>query len=131
MLTPAEILGKWIDTGTAKTKNKPGKLFVLALFAGMFIAIAGVAATTAAVSLNPVSASLGKLVGAVVFPGGLAMVILAGSELFTGNTLITISIVHRKATFGGMLKNWVIVYIGNFIGSVLIAALAVYGHTFS
>ncbi|MDR0857998.1 MAG: formate/nitrite transporter family protein [Oscillospiraceae bacterium] len=129
MLTSAEILSKWVDTGTAKTKNKPGKLFVLALFAGIFIALAGVAATTAGVSLG--STSYAKLINAVVFPGGLAMVILAGSELFTGNTLILISLVHKKATVAGMLKNWIIVYIGNFIGSVLIAALAVYGHTFS
>ncbi len=85
----------------------------------MFIAIAGVGASTASVSIG--SASVAKLVGACVFPAGLTLVILAGSELFTGNCLIIISVLEKEATIVGMLRNWVIVYVGNFVGSILVA----------
>ena len=53
------------------------------------------------------------------------MVVLAGAELFTGNTLISAAVLEKRTSFGKMLQNWVVVYIANFIGSVLIAALAV------
>lgn len=98
---------------------KASKLFILGILAGMFIAIAGVGASTASVSIG--SASVAKLVGACVFPAGLTLVILAGSELFTGNCLIIISVLEKEATIVGMLRNWVIVYVGNFVGSILVA----------
>ncbi|MDR0818423.1 MAG: formate/nitrite transporter family protein [Oscillospiraceae bacterium] len=131
MSTPVEMLEKWVASGKAKATNGVPRLFVLAILAGAFIAIAGVASATATVSINSVSPSIAKFVGACVFPGGLAMVLLAGSELFTGNTLILISVIHGETKVSAMLKNWVVVYIGNFIGSVLIAAAVTYGHTLS
>ncbi|MDR2605809.1 MAG: formate/nitrite transporter family protein [Oscillospiraceae bacterium] len=128
MLSPAEILEKWIATGKAKANNSVPRLFVLAVFAGIFIAFAGVGATIASASIE--TASVAKRVGACVFPGGLAMVILAGSELFTGNTLIIIPLAHREVSVGGLLKNWAVVFIGNFAGSILIALAVVYAGTF-
>jgi formate/nitrite transporter len=127
MSSPAEILEKWIAAGKAKANNTVGKLFLLAIFAGAFIAIAGVAATVASASIE--TPSVAKLVGACVFPGGLAMCLLAGSELFTGNTLILIPVLHKEVSIAGMLKNWVVVFIGNFVGSVLIALAVNYAGT--
>jgi len=127
MNSPKEIAQSYIAAGTAKTKLSISKMLVLGILAGMFIAIAGVASTVASATLT---GSIGKLLGAAVFPGGLAMVLVAGSELFTGNTMIILPVCCRQATVGGMLKNWVTVYIGNFIGSLLVAALVVYGGTF-
>ena len=98
----------------------------LGVLAGMFIALAG---ATLEIGSATLTGSVAKIVGGMVFPGGLAMVIISGSELFTGNTLIIIPVLEKQATWIGMLKNWLFVYIGNFIGSVLIAALLVYGHT--
>ena len=129
MNSPKEIAQNYITIGAEKTKQPVGKMFLLGILAGIFIALAGVAATVAPATIA--SASVAKLVGAAVFPGGLAMVLIAGSELFTGNNLIVIPVLQKQATIGGMLKNWVVVYIGNFVGSILIAALVVYGHTFS
>ena len=129
MNSPKEIAQNYITIGAEKTKQSIGKMFLLGILAGMFIALAGVAATVAPATIA--SASVAKLIGAAVFPGGLAMVLIAGSELFTGNNLIIIPVLQKQATLGGMLKNWVVVYIGNFVGSILIAALVVYGHTFS
>lgn len=129
MNSPKEVAQNYIATGVAKTKYPAIKMLLLGILAGMFIALAGVGATIAPVST--VSASLAKLIGAAVFPAGLAMVLIAGSELFTGNCLIIISVLEKEAKFIAMLKNWLFVYIGNFIGSVLVAALTVYGGTFS
>lgn len=129
MNSPKEVAQNYIATGAAKTKMSIGRMLWLGILAGMFIALAGVAATVAPSSVQ--SASLAKLLGAVVFPGGLAMVLLAGSELFTGNTMIVLPVCCKQATVGGMLKNWLFVYIGNLIGGMLIAFLVVNGHTFN
>lgn len=128
MNSPAEVAKNYIAIGKGKTQMSVLKLLVLGMLAGAFIGLAGVGATTAAVN---VPGSAGKFLGACIFPVGLAMVLLAGSELFTGNNLIIISVLSKEATVGGMLRNWVIVYIGNLIGSVIVALLAVYGHTAS
>lgn len=128
MNSPAEIAKNYVAIGKGKTQMGILKLLVLGMLAGAFIALAGVGATTASVN---VAGSAGKFLGACVFPAGLAMVLLAGSELFTGNNLIIISVLSKEATVGGMLRNWIIVYIGNLIGSIIVAFLAVYGHTAS
>lgn len=129
MNSPKEIAQNYISIGAAKTKVSISRMFLLGILAGIFIALAGVAATIAPATIT--TASVAKLVGASVFPGGLAMVLISGSELFTGNTLIIMPVLEKQATIGGMLKNWVVVYLGNLVGSLLIAALVVYGHTFS
>ena len=118
MNSPAEIAKNYVAIGKGKTTMKASKLFVLGILAGIFIAIAGVGASTASCSIG---GSVGKLVGACVFPAGLTLVILAGSELFTGNCLIIISVLEKEATIAGMLRNWVIVYLGNFVGSIFVA----------
>jgi formate/nitrite transporter len=127
MNSPKEVAQNYIAIGAAKTKLPISRMFVLGILAGMFIALAGVASTIASSTLT---GSVGKLIGAAVFPGGLAMVLIAGSELFTGNCLLIIPVLEKQATIKGLLRNWVVVYIGNLVGSILIAALVVYGHTF-
>nr|MCR5716676.1 formate/nitrite transporter family protein [Lachnospiraceae bacterium] len=77
------------------------------------------------------NASLAKFLTSLIFPAGLAMVILNGTELFTGNSLMIIGVLDRKITFLSMLRNWLIVYIGNFIGSIAVCMTMVYGHVFS
>lgn len=67
--------------------------------------------------------SLVRITAGVLFAFGLGTVVLTGAELFTGNTLIVISVLDRQATVGGMLRNWLIVYAGNFLGSLLVAGI--------
>ena len=126
MNSPAEIANNYVTIGKGKVNLSISKMFVLSVLAGMFIALAGVASSTASASIA--TPSVARLVSGVVFPSGLAMVLLAGSELFTGNTLIVISLLEKQVTWGGMLKNWVVVWIGNLVGSVLVSALCVYGN---
>ena len=127
--SPAEVAKNYISTGKAKVNTPIPRMLLLAVLAGAFIAIGGVASTAAAATVS--SASAAKLVTACVFPGGLTMVLLAGSELFTGNCLLTIPLLEREITWGGMLKNWLFVYLGNFLGGLLVAAGVVFSHQLS
>jgi len=104
-------------------------MLVLAIFAGMMIAMAGVASTWASMLVE--NLSLRRLIAGCVFPAGLAMVVLTGSELFTGNNLMIGSLLEKRITALGMLRNWCVVYVGNFIGAAGTAVLAVWGGVFS
>lgn len=129
MNTPGEIVSNYMATGRGKCALPVWKMLVLGTLAGMFIGLAGLGATTAGVSVP--LASVSKLVGACIFPAGLIMVVIAGSELFTGNCLLVIPLLEHELRAGQVLKNWIFVYIGNFIGSLLVAAAAVYSHQLS
>jgi formate/nitrite transporter len=129
MNAPAEVAENYLSIGVGKVKLPLGKMFLLGIMAGAFIALAGVGASTASASVT--IPSIAKLVSALVFPAGLAMVILAGSELFTGNCLLIIPLLSGKVSVGGVLRNWVIVYLGNLVGSLAVSALVVYSHQLS
>ena len=127
MLTPSEIAQNFITVGETKARLTSGKMFLLAALAGAYVALAGVGATAASTTVE--NASLAKLLSACVFPAGLAMVLLAGSELFTGNCLMVIALREGRITPRALLRNWGIVYLGNAVGGCAVAALAVYSHT--
>lgn len=115
MLAPVEIAKKTCEIGVAKAKLSWWKMILLGIFAGMFIALAGVGATFANIYA-------GKLAGACVFTAGLAMVVVAGSELFTGNNLMVVALFSGKIGPVKLLKNWLLVFLGNFIGAVFVAS---------
>lgn len=125
MHSPLEIAKNFIEIGIHKVRLSAWKMIFLGIFAGIFIGFAGIAATIASATIeNP---SLSRLLAAMVFPAGLAMVLIAGSELFTGNTLIIISVLQKRVKVSEMLKNWVCVFLGNFIGAAFVAVMVVYG----
>lgn len=126
MHSPLEIARNFVEIGIHKVKLSAWKMLILGFFAGMFIGFAGIASTTASATIA--SASVARLVSACVFPAGMAMVLVAGSELFTGNNLIIISALQKKTTVAGMLKNWFFVFLGNFIGAGFVAVMVVYSH---
>ena len=122
--TPAEIADIWISNGVKKANLPIGKMLVLGILAGIYIGFgANIFVLATSAGGDAFQSMIGKLIGAALFPVGLMMVILCGAELFTGNNLLTLALMDKKITAGQMLKNWVVVYIGNLIGSVLIAAL--------
>ncbi len=129
LFSPAEVAKNYITIGKGKVNTPVAKMFLLAVLAGAFIAMGGAGAATAAVSIP--MASVGKLVGACIFPGGLTMVLLAGSELFTGNCLLTVPLLEKEIPAAGMIKNWFVVYMGNFAGSLLVASGVVFSHQIS
>jgi formate/nitrite transporter len=95
-------------------------MLFLGIAAGMMIGFGAVTANTASSCIeNP---SLARVAGGLLFPFGLGMVMLLGTELFTGNCMIVISVLSGETSWRNMLRNWVCVYTGNMIGSVLLAA---------
>lgn len=123
MLKPNQIAENYLSVGESKANQKVFKTFLLAILAGAFIAFAGVGATFGNVYA-------GKHLGAFIFPGGLAMVILAGSELFTGNCLLIMPVIQKIIKVTQLLKNLGIVYLGNLIGAIIIAFITVYSGSF-
>ncbi len=123
MLKPDEIARVAVNVGENKAKMPIWKMILLGMFAGAFIALAGVAATFGNVYG-------GKIAGACIFPAGLAMVVVAGSELFTGNNLMAAALLNRKIGWTGLLKNWFFVFLGNLIGAVAVAGIVVLSGVF-
>ncbi len=94
----------------------------MGIFAGVYIGFGAAFATLVSSDLSEfVGIGLTKLVAGAVFSVGLMLVVIAGAELFTGNNLILMSALDKKVTFGRLINKWTIVYIANFIGSVLLA----------
>jgi formate/nitrite transporter len=120
---PAQILEYTSDVGVVKAQRSALSLLILGFFAGAFIAFASEGSNMAAFNLfaNPDTYGLGKVLAGTVFGTGLMLVLVAGGELFTGNTLILVAVLDKKARITAMFRNWLIVYIGNFIGSIFIA----------
>lgn len=127
MHSPFEIAKNFIEIGYHKAKLPIMKLLILGFFAGFFIGFAGVGATTAAVTIG--NDALARVASAAIFPAGLAMVLIAGGELFTGNNLMIITYMERRITFLQMIRNWFFVYIGNIAGAFFVSLMVVYGHT--
>lgn len=121
-LKPAEVLESTIDTAVTKSGGSFSKLFVLSILAGAFIAFAAEGSSMAAFNLlsEPTTYGVGKVLVGSVFGTGLMLVILAGGELFTGNTMIIAAVAEKKVTMIRMLRNWGIVYLGNLVGSLII-----------
>jgi formate/nitrite transporter len=123
-LSPKEVTENYSKIGLLKTTNKTSKIFVLAILAGMLIAFGSAATNTTAFAFTNISVI--RIVTGLLFPFGLAMVVLLGAELFTGNILISISVLDKKVTIKGLIKNWITVYLGNLVGSLFIAAAMAY-----
>lgn len=127
MHSPLEIARSFVEIGIHKVRVSALKMVVLGIYAGLFIGFAGIASSVAGATIsNP---SVARLVSASVFPAGLAMVLIAGSELFTGNNLIIIAVLEKKIKLREMFKNWFFVFVGNFIGTGMVAAMVVGGGT--
>ncbi|BEP28279.1 formate/nitrite transporter family protein [Helicovermis profundi] len=126
-LSPKEIAEFTVESGIKKTLLTPLKMIILGFLAGAFIAFAAEGSNMAAFGLwaNPSTYGLGKALAGAIFGTGLMLVIIAGGELFTGNTLIVMAVLQKKAKLSGMLKNWFYVYLGNFIGSIFISYMIV------
>lgn len=125
MVSTKEVAKKFVAKGEIKAKNSITHLLILGIISGLFIGIAGAAGIAASATVgNP---SIARLVNALIFPAGLAMVVIAESELFTGNCLMLISVLEKKITLKRLCRNMVVVYIGNFIGSIIFVLLCAYG----
>lgn len=123
-LLPPAMAVKAEQVGLNKANIEAINTFLLAVLAGAFIALGAVFATTVtAGTAGVLPFGITKLLGGLVFCLGLILVVVAGAELFTGNNLIIMAWASGKVTTPQLLRNWVIVYAGNFVGSVATALL--------
>lgn len=121
--SPVEIAERYPDIAKGKARKPLGALIALSILGGAFVALASVAAHMICTLM--VDQKVAKIIGALLFPTGLGMILVAGGELFTGNCMLPIAVYRKDITVGQMLKNWAVVYFGNFAGAILIAFLAV------
>ena len=112
------------SVGVTKATSPWFSLFVLGVMAGAYIGFGGLFSTTATFDMNPaLGLGLKKVVAGASFSIGLMLVVIAGAELFTGNTLMVSSVVTGRVTWRTVLAKWGLVYGANFVGSMLLVFL--------
>jgi len=121
-LDPLEISKAIRDIGEKKATATIFELFIFAILAGIYIAF-GAAVATSVLSGGTLDRGFASFLAGSVFSVGLMLVLIPGSELFTGNILMTIGFIYRKYSFAKVLRNWLIVYFGNLLGALIIAWL--------
>jgi len=120
--TIAETIANSVNV--KKTTSPWLSVFVLAILAGAYIGFGGLLMSVVTFDMGPhFGVGFTKFVGGAVFSVGLMLVVIAGAELFTGNNLMITSTLTRDITFGIMLERWVLVYVANFIGSIILVFL--------
>ena len=123
-LLPPEMARRAEYIGVSKAEAAAVSMFALAVLAGAFIALGAVFATT--VSSGTAADwpfGVARLLTGLSFCLGLILVVVGGAELFTGNNLIVMAWASGKVSTRNLLRNWLIVYLGNFVGSVGTAVL--------
>ncbi len=144
-LLPAEMARRVEMIGVKKSETKFIPMFALAILAGAFIALGGMFSTIAiSGSMGVKTAQTGelaftaslpfgiiRLIAGLVFCLGLILVVVSGAELFTGNNLIAMAWASRKVSTLALLRNWTIVYFGNFVGSIATALLIFWGKQYT
>lgn len=119
--TPSQVMENTIFASVLKTKMPFVKVLILGVFAGMFVAFGASASTAAMYGIE--DPGLARSLAGVIFPVGLMMILFVGGELFTGNCMMITGVVDRKISVSHFIKNLILVYLSNFIGSLFVAIL--------
>jgi len=121
--TPAQIAERVEKVCISKSTSDPLRALALSVLAGAFIAFGALFFTLVTHDVSDLNPGLARLIGGLVFSLGLVLVVIAGAELFTGNNLLVMACVDGKIGLGQLLRNWAIVYCGNFVGAIGVALL--------
>jgi len=121
-LSPFEVSQELVRIGTKKAEAKWLELFLFGVLAGLYIGF-GAQTAISIISGGTLDPGVAKFFSGSVFSLGLMLVLIPGAELFTGNILMTIGVLTGKYNTLKLLRNWFIVYAGNFFGSVFLAWL--------
>jgi formate transporter len=130
-LLPGEMATRAEYVGVRKAEAPALTTFTLAIMAGAFIALGAVFATNTAAGSSALPFGVAKLLTGLVFCLGLILVVVGGAELFTGNNLIVMAWASGKVTGRSLLRNWAIVYAGNFFGSIGTALLVLWSKQYT
>lgn len=121
-LAGAAIEAKGESVGVGKAKMDLSTIAPLGILAGIFIGT-GALFMTYVKADQTLGFAASSVLGGVVFSLGLICVVIAGAELFTGNMLMTMAALSRKITWGELAKNWVVVWVFNLLGSLVLVAV--------
>lgn len=131
--TPAEVIDSVIGIGRRKVTVSSGpisRLAVLSILAGVYIAFGGTLSLIIGYGFPEITATnpaMQKLLSGAMFPIGLILVVVLGAELFTGNNALLIpAFMQRHYTAGAVIRNWTLVYVGNFVGAIMFTYFMVY-----
>jgi formate/nitrite transporter len=143
-LLPQEMATRAEYLGVRKAEMPFFRMFMLAVLAGAFISLGAIFATTIGAGNMAITTAAGdpafstglpygvtRLLMGLVFCLGLILVVVGGAELFTGNNLIVMAWAGGKVTTGALLRNWLIVYLGNFVGAVGTALLMFFSRQYT
>jgi formate/nitrite transporter len=122
VIPPARIAELVEQVGVVKAKLPLDRMITLAFLAGAFIAL-GAVYYTVVVTGSELGFGPTRLLGGLAFSLGLILVVVGGAELFTGNALIVMAWADQKITLAELLRNWLVVYVGNFAGAVGVVLL--------
>jgi formate/nitrite transporter len=141
---PAAMASKAEDIGVKKANLDSLSMFALAILAGAFIGIGAIFATTVSAGSMAINTAAGdaafktglpygvvRLITGLAFTVGLILVVVGGAELFTGNNLITMAYMSKKVKLSALLRNWGVVYAGNFVGSIVTALIVFFGKQYT
>jgi formate transporter len=126
-VAPAEFVSKMIDAGEAKVFMSTKDTLIRAFMAGAILALAAAFAVTISVQTGE------PLAGAILFPVGFCLLYLLGFDLLTGVfTLVPLALIDKRpgVTMNGVLRNWSLVFVGNFAGALLVALMMAITFTF-
>jgi formate/nitrite transporter len=120
--TPKEIADLTIEQGAEKANQGVVDILISAFLAGAYVAMAAEASTVVGHDMAKyLGYGMAKFMTGTVFSLGLILVVICGSSLFTGNTLISMAWLSKRTTFRKMMRNWGWVFLGNLIGSLVVA----------
>ncbi len=123
-LVPAKTFAKAVSVGEGKALMPPLRAFVLACLAGFYIGMGGMFMLLVK-SDGTLSFAPSALLGGFAFSLGLFAVLVAGAELFTGNNLMLLGRLEKRYSTMTLLRSWCMVYLGNLVGSLLLAVILV------
>jgi len=124
---PKEIAEKVEAIGVAKARLPLVPQITLGLLAGGFIGL-GALYFTLVISDTSLSFAVSRILGGLAFSLGLILVVIAGAELFTGNNLLVMAWAGRRISTVELLRNWIVIYLANFIGALGLVLLVLWSH---
>ena len=126
-LSPKEVAEKVVEISKNKSELQILPMLLLGILAGVYIGFGAELYTMVTHDLPKyLGIGFAKFRGGSVFSVGLMLVVVAGAELFTGNCLILTGVLARNVSIKGMLRNWLIVYFANLVGSILLVLIMYY-----
>jgi len=126
-----EIVERVRDVAEKKSNYGSRQVWLLAILAGAYIAIGGFFYTISISNGGTFPYGIGRFVGGLAFSVGLIAVVIAGGELFTGNTMLSLGYFEKRISLKKLAANWLRVYFGNLIGALIIAVLVFWAKIYS